>query len=85
MMRLTMDLRIPCRSPRSPRPSGRERVMRSCTICHFDAELDDVVIACGERRCICLRCFGRETGDGRRVPWALPREIEAVLAATPVI
>ena len=55
--------------------------MRTCTICRFETELDDVVAASAVGQCICLRCFGRETGSARPMPKALRRELSATLAA----
>jgi hypothetical protein len=54
--------------------------MYTCSICHFATELDDVVIAGPLGACICLRCFGRETGSARPMPKALQRTLAAVLA-----
>ena len=55
--------------------------MSVCRICRFETELDDIVVrgACGG--CICLRCYGRETGGARPMPKALRRELTAALAA----
>lgn len=58
--------------------------MRTCTICHFEAELDDVAVSMTGDRCICLRCFGRETGSAVPMPKALRREISAALATADV-
>ncbi len=55
--------------------------MRTCTICRFATELDDVVVATGPATCVCLGCFGRQTGGSARMPKALRRELLAVLAA----
>ena len=55
--------------------------MRTCTICRFETELDDVVAPTAGGRCICLRCFERETGSARPMPKALRREIINALAA----
>ncbi len=52
--------------------------MRSCVICHFDAELDDQVTAVRAGGCICLTCYLRETGDARRMPKRLARELSAI-------
>jgi fumarate hydratase subunit beta len=38
--------------------------MITCTICKFETELDDVALGGPSGRCVCLRCFNRETGDG---------------------
>ena len=54
--------------------------MRTCIICHFETELDDVVVVAGDGHCICLRCFDRETGGARPMPKALRREVSAALA-----
>ena len=52
-----------------------------CRICRFETELDDVVVRRGDVGCICLRCFGRETGGARPMPKALRRALSAALAA----
>ena len=56
--------------------------MATCTICHFETELDDVVLGGRTGRCVCLRCFDRETGSAR--PKALRRTLSATLAAIEV-
>lgn len=54
--------------------------MPICTICHFETELDDAAAGvAGSGRCICLRCYGRETGGARPMPRALRRVLVAVL------
>jgi hypothetical protein len=53
--------------------------MLTCTICHFDTELDDIVVTTGAGRCVCLRCYGRETESDRPMPKALRREVVAAL------
>ena len=55
--------------------------MSTCTICRFVTELDDVAVSTAPGRCICLRCFGRETGSARPMPKALRHELRAALAA----
>ena len=56
--------------------------MLTCTICHFETELDDVVLSSRDGgRCVCLRCFDRETGSTRRMPKGLRRELSDLLAA----
>lgn len=55
--------------------------MQTCIICHFETELDDMVVGNTGGHCICLRCFARETGSDRPMPKALRREISAALAA----
>jgi hypothetical protein len=54
--------------------------MWTCRICRFETELDDVVVALAHARCICLRCYARETGGGRPLSKALRRELESLLA-----
>ncbi|MER3419982.1 MAG: hypothetical protein C4290_05425 [Chloroflexota bacterium] len=52
-----------------------------CTICRFQAELDDVAVPGTAERGICLRCFARTTGSEKRMPRTLRRELGALLAA----
>ena len=54
--------------------------MFHCQLCRFETHLDDVALRRGEDGCICLGCYGRETGTARRMPKALRRELIAVLA-----
>jgi recombinational DNA repair protein (RecF pathway) len=54
--------------------------MYRCTLCHFDAPLDDAAVLRADGSCICLRCYGRETETGKRMPKALRRQLIAVLA-----
>jgi hypothetical protein len=60
------------------------RAMKICIICRFATEADDVAVAHAERRCICLRCYGRETGMVRPMPKPLQRKLIAVLSAIEV-
>ena len=53
--------------------------MFTCVICHFEVELDDVVARQSSERCICLRCFSRETGNTRPMPKGLRRQVIALL------
>ena len=54
----------------------------TCIICRFETELDDVAVAGGSAgRCVCLRCYSRETATARPMPKALRREIINALAA----
>jgi hypothetical protein len=55
--------------------------MHRCRICHFATELDDVVLRFAGGACLCLRCYGRETGSARPMPKALRRDVIAALAA----
>jgi hypothetical protein len=55
--------------------------MTTCFICSFATELDDVAVGMTTGRCVCLRCFARETGTTRPMPAALRRAVTALLAA----
>ena len=55
--------------------------MAICRICRFATELDDVVVRGAGGGCICLRCYGRETGSARPMPRALRRDLQAALTA----
>jgi hypothetical protein len=56
--------------------------MRSCCICHFETDLDDVVLSMENGACVCLRCYGRETGSALRMPKGLRAMLTAVLASS---
>jgi hypothetical protein len=58
--------------------------MTICIICRFETESDDMVVAHADGRCICLRCYERETGTARPMPKALQRELIALLSAIEV-
>ncbi len=54
--------------------------MVTCVLCGFSTELDDAAVLMGGRpRCICLRCFARETGTARAMSPTLRREVDACL------
>jgi hypothetical protein len=55
--------------------------MITCTICRFEAELDDVAVPGPIGRGICLRCFAREIGSEKRMPRALRQELTDLLAS----
>jgi hypothetical protein len=55
--------------------------MITCSLCHFQAELDDVALTLAAGRSICLRCYRRETGTIQPMPTALRRQLQAALAA----
>lgn len=56
--------------------------MVTCLVCGFATELDDAAVLLASRaRCICLRCFNRETGAGRPVPEPLRREVASCIQA----
>ena len=54
--------------------------MRTCRICRFDTELDDIVLALPSGACVCLRCYGRETGSALPMPKSLRRDVIVALA-----
>ena len=56
--------------------------MWTCSICRFATELDDVVARMAGNRCICLRCFDRETNQSKPMPKALRRALSAALTTT---
>lgn len=56
--------------------------MHSCVICRFAVETDDVAVPGAHNdRCICVRCWNRETGAQRPMSKALRREL--IVAAGP--
>jgi hypothetical protein len=55
--------------------------MRTCRLCQWQVTLDDVVVALRGDRCICLRCYLRETGAERAMPKDYRRQIQAALHA----
>lgn len=55
--------------------------MLRCIVCGFDTELDDVVVTSTvSGRCICLRCFARETHNEKPMTRRLQRELLDALA-----
>jgi predicted CXXCH cytochrome family protein len=54
--------------------------MLDCTLCHFEAPLDDAVVVRSDGTCLCLRCYHRETGTEKRMPKGLRRDLIAMLA-----
>jgi hypothetical protein len=54
--------------------------MSTCTICHFEVEMDDVELVIGDSHCVCLSCYIRESESERPMPKALRREIIEALA-----
>lgn len=57
--------------------------MLRCVICHFDVQLDDVALGASRGRCVCLCCYGRETGSRRVLPKSLQRELRLVFTSLP--
>ena len=55
--------------------------MRTCRLCLWNVTADDVVVELRNDRCICLRCYLRETGDARQMPKEFRRQIDAALQA----
>ena len=56
--------------------------MVTCLLCGFPAELDDAAVLLATRnRCICLRCYTRETGASiaRPLPEWLRREVASCI------
>jgi hypothetical protein len=58
--------------------------MITCTICKYETEIDDVALGGPSGRCVCLRCFTRETDSTRPMPKALRRELIGVLGTIEV-
>jgi hypothetical protein len=54
--------------------------MFRCILCAFEVELDDAVVAAQGARCICLRCYTRETNNTKLMTKGLRRELTATLA-----
>ena len=54
--------------------------MYTCVICYFTAELDDVIAPTATGRCVCLRCYTRETDTSRPMPKALQRDVNLALS-----
>ncbi len=54
-----------------------------CIICHFETELDDSVVrgSPASNRCICLRCYCRETETTMPMPKLLRAAVNEALAA----
>jgi hypothetical protein len=70
----------PPRRPDVWRRSRVEAAVRTCVLCRFQTELDDVAVGRGATGCICLGCFARATGSQRPMPAALRRAIIDALA-----
>lgn len=54
--------------------------MLRCILCNFGTEVDDAVVSSSGGRCICLRCFTRETNTQKPMAHALRRDLQAALA-----
>jgi hypothetical protein len=55
--------------------------MFTCHICQFDTEQDDVAVPVQGDRCICLRCYARETHSAKPMSKILRRQVSSALAA----
>lgn len=62
------------------RAYGRYAGAYECILCHFETELDDTISRTAGGRCVCVRCYGRETGSAKPMPKGLRRELSAALA-----
>lgn len=61
--------------------NSEQQTLHVCIICRFPAELDDAIVPTSAGRCICLRCFGRETGSAKTIDRTFREELIAVLDA----
>jgi hypothetical protein len=55
------------------------QTLHVCIICRFPAELDDAVVPTSAGRCICLRCYSRETGSAKVLNRRFRDQLNAVL------
>jgi hypothetical protein len=55
--------------------------MRTCRLCQWSVNLDDVVLELRGDRCVCLRCYLRETDNARAMSKDYQRQISAALEA----
>jgi hypothetical protein len=55
--------------------------MFACIICHFSVPLDDTVVAGRNGRCICLRCYVRETESDRPMTPSLRKDLDLALSS----
>jgi hypothetical protein len=51
-----------------------------CVLCRFETELDDVIAPVAGGRCVCLRCFHRETESCKSMSKQLRRDLMSTLA-----
>lgn len=52
----------------------------ACVICQFEVTPDDVTLGTPGGRCICLRCYLRESGQSTDMPSGLRKDLIAALA-----
>jgi hypothetical protein len=55
------------------------QTLHVCIICRFSTELDDAVIPTSAGRCICLRCYSRETGTAKVLNRRFRDQLNALL------
>jgi hypothetical protein len=55
-------------------------IMYVCVLCRFETELDDVIAPVSSGRCVCLRCFTRETETAVAMSIELRRDVAAALS-----
>ena len=55
--------------------------MRTCRLCQWSVTPDDVVLELRGDRCVCLRCYLRETDNARVMPRDYRQQISQTLAA----
>jgi hypothetical protein len=58
--------------------------MYLCVICRFPAELDDVIAPTSTGRCVCLRCYARETESTRHLSKSMLLDVCDALGAAGV-
>ncbi|MGI8551202.1 MAG: hypothetical protein ACR2PL_10535 [Dehalococcoidia bacterium] len=58
--------------------------MFTCVICRFDVEMDDTIAPTASGRCVCVRCFARETETSRPMSKDLRRDLISTLATDAV-
>jgi hypothetical protein len=59
---------------------GRKEIaMYVCQMCHFEVELDDVLLPSNGGRCVCLGSYLRANGQWQPVPKSVREEVIAIL------
>jgi len=53
-----------------------------CVLCRFETQLDDVIAPVAGGRCVCLRCFNRETESRKDMSRQLRRDLMSTLAGS---
>ena len=51
-----------------------------CVLCRFETEFDDVIAPVAGGRCVCLRCFTRETASALAMSQEPGRDLVAALS-----